>query len=251
MKGCHSGRPFLVQPEDRKRFMRHVRKQPGCWLWLAFQQHGYGRFHISGNRSLKLAHRVSYVIHKGQIPKGMLVMHTCDNGLCVNPDHLVIGTQADNLADMRRKGRQGRRPLGVGRRRENRCKYGHLVEGENLVVRRYAYGIQRSCLACSRRNSDAENERVKQQRRERALAEMLNHVGPMLPESFETLCAMTDLRRADAFCSNYGVFGHAPQTLTLIAERYGITRERVRQLVNDVLRLLGIPGHRRKTAHAA
>jgi hypothetical protein len=62
---------------------------------------------ISGayGKKTMYAHRISWLIHKGPIPEGLLVRHTCDVGLCVNPAHLEIGTQADNMADMYRRGR--------------------------------------------------------------------------------------------------------------------------------------------------
>lgn len=78
--------------------------ESGCWEWKAYLMHkGYGHFHI--NRVPKRAHRVSYEHYKGKIPFGMLVMHTCDNRKCVNPDHLVVGTHQDNMNDMVKKGR--------------------------------------------------------------------------------------------------------------------------------------------------
>lgn len=64
---------------------------------------GYGRFMIE--RREELAHRAAWMLHVGEIPAGMLVLHSCDNPPCVRPDHLFLGTHAVNTADMMRKGR--------------------------------------------------------------------------------------------------------------------------------------------------
>lgn len=78
-----------------------------CWLWTGAQNtNGYGRF-IDGNQH-KLAHRVSYELFVGPIPDGMNVCHACDNRKCVNPHHLWVGSQTDNLRDAVAKGRMFR-----------------------------------------------------------------------------------------------------------------------------------------------
>ncbi len=76
-----------------------------CWHWVAYVDSlGYGRCKkLLGEVK---AHRIAYRYFKGDIPKGMVVMHSCDVRSCVNPDHLSLGTQADNIADMTAKGRR-------------------------------------------------------------------------------------------------------------------------------------------------
>jgi hypothetical protein len=67
----------------------------GCWLWANFcDEAGYGRL------ARGAAHRVSYELHKGPIPVGGCILHSCDQPSCVNPDHLRVGTRADNVGDM-------------------------------------------------------------------------------------------------------------------------------------------------------
>ena len=81
----------------------------GCWLWSAsLNNMGYGQFGMG--RKVYLAHRISYQIFKGN-PGSLFVLHKCDVSQCVNPNHLFLGTQADNLADRDAKGRD-RTPKG-------------------------------------------------------------------------------------------------------------------------------------------
>jgi hypothetical protein len=91
-------------------FESNFSKSVGCWTWNGgLDSHGYGRLYYKG-RSYK-AHRVSYALYKGELPKwdghksGICVLHKCDNPRCVNPDHLFLGSQADNMRDKAIKGR--------------------------------------------------------------------------------------------------------------------------------------------------
>lgn len=87
-------------------FEKYIMPEPnsGCWLWTgAVTKHGHGTFHVK--RKTVSAHRLAFERSKGKIPDGLYVLHKCDVRCCVNPDHLWIGTQSDNLKDMASKGR--------------------------------------------------------------------------------------------------------------------------------------------------
>jgi len=102
--GCLIGRhpiPLHV------RFSSFFTTSDGCWAWKGcVNSEGYGQVMFRG-KNIR-AHRVSWVIHhRKPIPRGMVVMHTCDNPGCVNPAHLVLGTHKDNALDRKQKGRNG------------------------------------------------------------------------------------------------------------------------------------------------
>jgi len=95
-----------------QRFKEKVRFGPmdQCWEWVGSKMRlGYGMFSVNGKN--RLAHRVAWEMVAGEIPPGQCVLHRCDNPGCVNPAHLFLGTQQDNIRDRDQKGRQ-RGPLG-------------------------------------------------------------------------------------------------------------------------------------------
>lgn len=78
--------------------------ETGCWNWKTYiGKNGYGQFIL--NPKKVSAHRASWIIHKGEIPQGLFILHKCDNKKCVNPNHLFLGTQLENIRDAYSKGR--------------------------------------------------------------------------------------------------------------------------------------------------
>lgn len=102
-------------PDVERRFWDKVDKSGDCWVWTASRsRRGYGYFtivrareaeRIGARRGSNLAHRVAYSLARGPVAPTAVVMHRCDNPPCVRPEHLALGTQADNLRDMIAKGR--------------------------------------------------------------------------------------------------------------------------------------------------
>ena len=83
------------------------RPDNACWPWAGtIASTGYAK--MKHNRKMLSGHRVSYELHKGRIPSGMYVCHSCDNKICTNPNHLWLGTPADNMNDKVAKGRQSK-----------------------------------------------------------------------------------------------------------------------------------------------
>ncbi len=93
-----------------ERFWPKVQKGPECWLWSGCRGgslHRYGKIQYDGKDVL--THRISWLLHFGPIPDGLCVLHKCDVTLCVNPLHLFLGTNNDNIKDKIKKGRQAQK----------------------------------------------------------------------------------------------------------------------------------------------
>ena len=96
---------YLRNDTLEERFLRYVEKTANCWLWIGSKSHGYGWMRYKNIKPRPKAHRISYELYNGKIPKGISVLHKCDNCSCVNPKHLFLGTQKDNIKDMVKKKR--------------------------------------------------------------------------------------------------------------------------------------------------
>jgi len=95
-----------IKEKDKQRFWAKVEKSTYCWYWKgAVANNGYGNFWV--NKKYEKAHRFSYLLKHGNLPKkhAAYVCHICDVPVCVNPDHLWLGTPKQNQDDMRKKGR--------------------------------------------------------------------------------------------------------------------------------------------------
>lgn len=126
----------------QKAFWSQVEKTCDCWLWRgSVQNGGYGivRFVHEGCLYVLRAHRAAFVLAHGRSPQpGLVLRHTCDSKLCVRPEHLLEGTQSDNVADRHARGRDQR-----GASHYN----AKLTEAQVLEIRRRAQAGERACCS--------------------------------------------------------------------------------------------------------
>lgn len=136
---------LIAQAKDLDiKFWTKVNKTDTCWLWTGRLNKpapmGYGRLSIKGNEII--AHHVSYILAKGDIPEGKEIDHLCRVRQCVRPDHLEAVTGKENK-------RRGFSPLAINSRKTH-CPRKHPLSGENLYVDKLG---RRCCRACANKNS--------------------------------------------------------------------------------------------------
>jgi hypothetical protein len=113
-----------------------------CWVWQGnLNSNGYGRYPV--NNQLVLAHRVSYQYFFGEIPKGMNVCHSCDNRKCINPHHLWLGTQSENLKDAVAKNRMYRPNTNAHRNGNTKLTWPKV----NEIRKMYQRGLRKKEIA--------------------------------------------------------------------------------------------------------
>lgn len=239
-RGPESGIPILaskISESRRELFWSMVQKDgpDECWLWTGRRvqvkqnrdgrkflvSNGYGIFTVHAIKKGPIhAHRISYALHNGYVPRGRVVMHSCDNKQCVNPKHLSTGTQHQNMLDAHSKGIYGgpKGPISFVY-----CLNGHLRRGEK-------------CVECERIRNNAEAERHAKRIR------LLLDRAKCLPDTLDGLAEMVGRKRAEVFAEYCGLYGMTQRTLQYIGDRRGISRERVRQITNRVAELVGAAG---------
>ena len=135
--------------EQLKKFWTKVDKKGDneCWEWVAAKNSkGYGQFGISGVS--KSTHRISYVIHNGDIPDGLFVCHTCNNPPCVNPKHLYAGSNKENMQQASNEKR-------LAPQQKTHCKSGHEFTPENTAFykqKKRGNTLTRVCKTCKKIN---------------------------------------------------------------------------------------------------
>jgi hypothetical protein len=138
----------VTLPSKEERFWSRVDKSGDCWLWTASRDYkGYGQFRLDGKN--RKAHRVAYQMLIGPIPVDLCIDHLCRVRHCVNPAHMEVVTNAENI----RRGRTG-----AWERAITHCPTGHPYDETNT----YVYRGMRNCRACNRERSRERRRREKE-----------------------------------------------------------------------------------------
>lgn len=222
--GCHRGVALHAHEIDAERFWGRVDYSAGpdaCWLWtgMLLTANGYGGFLVNGKA--RGAHRCAAALTHGEVPHGMIVMHTCDNPPCVNPAHLRIATQSDNMLDRAQKGRA------------------------NLVARlsagacwQHGTADKSDCDVCKLETQKAALQRDIDRRMETRgafVAQARRRLRDVpLPTTSDELAEIVGRQRSIIFAARYGLFGLAPMRMSELAKVVGCSRQRIDQIVDAV-----------------
>lgn len=145
---------------------RTVEAANGCWEWTGhYGKTSKGRYGEAGYRGGKYrVHRLMYRLTKGPTPAGLVVRHKCDNSICINPDHLELGTQFQNCQDATVKGRYWHHES-----RFTACKHGHEFTPENTWVCSQGFRHCRTCAKLRMNTPEYKAQANERQRRNRAM----------------------------------------------------------------------------------
>lgn len=208
-------------------FWEKVKQGDGCWEWQGnCDLSGYG-YHIlkRGGRPIK-CHRIAFALANGPIPPGLFVRHTCDNPPCVRPDHLLLGTAADNTQDA-----MARRRLYCMPRAQN-CR--------DCGAPRESYLTNALCRNCY--NKRYHPDIVERLHRRLANGQSFTTRHPHITR--RRLQDEFGERNAMWFARNYGLFGFGtPITAAQIAAEAGVSRQRVHQVLIRMSKRLGLKRH--------
>lgn len=175
-------------PKQIARFWAQVSKAGICWIWRGQVHRGYGRFSARQGGKLRNvgAHRLSYLLLRGPIPDGLCVLHNCpdgDNPLCVNPAHLWLGTNTDNIADREQKGRTA-----SGKRNGRHTHPERFGDEWRAKVSARSYDNQRGALHPSAKLTEHD---VREIRRRRTAGEQLKPLAAEFGVSFALIWMIT------------------------------------------------------------
>lgn len=230
--GPEGGRVVRRSFFNAERFWEKVKKTDSCWLWTAsVNVGGYGQFSSNPTPARPqepyLSHRVAYALTHGECPAHKVVMHTCDTPACVNPAHLRLGTQLQNMRDARGRGR-------ITPTRKTHCSCGSPrwtsppKAARNWSICESCYRKHTLALSIIRHNELVQG-RIKTNR-------------PIPRQSWAEVVALVGERNATIYARNHGLYGYTkPEKLADIARSLGVSRERCRQVVIRTAQWLDVP----------
>lgn len=228
------GESFLTQDEKNRFFLKVNFQKGGCWLWTgaAKDNGGYGQFPTKDGE--RRSNRIAYRLWVGPIPEGAVVRHKCDVGACCNPDHLELGTQAQNVADAWERGRAVAPP----RLRGEQVSLSKLTEEQVLEIRAlYDRGEQLAAIGRAYGITEATAGKV-------AKRQLWTHVGEGVPE---------DVPRAPVYVCRRGrpkLTEDEVRTIRVLCDR-GFMQKDIARLFGVGRNQIGQIGSRKSWVHLA